>query len=278
MKHERRSSRTGAADLSTTFGRPVTIVVADNEWMFRASLRQLLTAPPPVVKDVYGVDIGDGFKVVGESGSGLDTMAIVEATKPDLLLLDIDLPQMSGLDVIRGLQPFRGTMRTIILAGVIKRADLLKAVQLGVRGVVLKDAATEVLFEAIVSVLTGRCWLDQALVADLMEIVSVLPDPATTPGDRRPFGLTRREREVLTLVAAGYPNKEIAKACAVSEETIKHHLTRIFDKVGASNRLELAVFATESGLITGSVAPSPSTGSSQAGPAPQVLRNLVTSG
>jgi two-component system, NarL family, nitrate/nitrite response regulator NarL len=277
MKQERRSSRTGAADLSTMFGRAVTIVVADNEWMFRASLRQLLTAPPPVVKDVYGVDIGDGFNVVGESGSGLDTMAIVESTKPDLLLLDVDLPQMSGLDVIRGLQPFRGTMRTIILAGVIKRGDLLKAVQLGVRGVVLKDAATEVLFEAIVAVLTGRCWLDQVLVADLMEIVSALPDPATTACDRRPFGLTRREREVMTLVAAGYPNKEIAKTCAVSEETIKHHLTRIFDKVGASNRLELAVFATESGLITGPAAPSPAS-SPQSAHAPQVLRDLVTSG
>jgi two-component system nitrate/nitrite response regulator NarL len=276
MKHQRRSASTRAGDLSTTFGRPVTIVVADNEWMFRASLRQLLTAPPAVIKEVYRVDIGDGFTVVGEGGSGVTTMAIVESTRPDLLLLDIDLPQMSGLDVIRGLQPFRSTMQTIILAGVVKRSDLLNAVQLGVRGIVLKDAATEVLFEAIVSVMMGRYWLDQALVADLMEIVSALPQPGAT-SDRRPFGLTRREREVLALVAAGYSNKEIAKACAVSEETIKHHLTRMFDKVGASNRLELALFATESGLITEPAAPSvPS--SQHIASAPQVLRDLVTSG
>ena len=276
MKHDRRSM-TGGCDISTSFGRAVTIVVADNEWMFRASLRQLLTAPPPVVKEVYGVDIGNGFQIVGEAGSGQDATAIVKSTKPDLLLLDVDLPQMSGLDVIRGLQSFGGAMRTIVLANVIKRSELLNAVQLGVRGVVLKDAATEVLFEAIVSVMVGRFWLDQALVADLMEIVSTLPHPSTSAVDRRPFGLTRREREVLELVVAGYSNKEIAKTCAVSEETIKHHLTRMFDKVGASNRLELALFATESGLITGLGTP-PATSSPQAVRAPEVPRDLVTSG
>jgi two-component system, NarL family, nitrate/nitrite response regulator NarL len=276
MKHDRRS-RTEGGDISTSFGRAVTIVVADNEWMYRASLRQLLTAPPPVVKDVYGVDIGNGFQIVGEAGSGQDAMAIVKSTKPDLLLLDVDLPRMSGIDVIRGLQSLRGAMRTIILASVIKRTELMAAVQLGVRGVVLKDAATEVLFEAIVSVMVGRFWLDQALVADLMEIVSTLPHPATSTVDRRPFGLTRREREVLELVVAGYPNKEIAKTCAVSEETIKHHLTRMFDKVGASNRLELALFATESGLISGLGTPA-ATSSPQAARAPQVPPDLVTSG
>src|SRR5207249_1009849 len=154
-----------------TFGRPATIVIADDEWMFRASLRQLLTAPPSVIKDVYGVDIGGGFTVVGEAGSGEDTIAIVQSTTPDLLLLDMDMPRMSGLDVIRALQSVRGTMGTLILAGDIGKSDLFKAVQLGVRGVVLKDATTEILFEGLVSVLGGRYWLDQTLVADLMEMV-----------------------------------------------------------------------------------------------------------
>jgi len=231
-------------------GRPTSLVVADDEWMFRASLRQLLTAPPPVVKDVYGVDIGSGFTVVGESGTGEETVTAVQATAPDLLLLDLDMPRMSGLDVLRALQPVRGRTGILILAGDIRKADLFTAIQLGVRGVVLKDAATDVLFQAIVSVLVGRYWLDQSLVANLMEVIGTLANPANPGACRRPFGLTPREREVLTLVVGGYPNKEIARLCAVSEETVKHHLTRIFDKVGASNRLELALFATESGLVT----------------------------
>jgi two-component system, NarL family, nitrate/nitrite response regulator NarL len=255
MSHDPKVPGT-AAVATTVPGRASNIVIADDEWMFRASLRQLLTAPPLVVKDVYGVDIGAGFTVVGEAGSGEETIAVVDSTTPDLLLLDLDMPRMSGLDVIRALAGASGGRpRTLILAGDIRKADLFKAVQLGVRGVVLKDAATDVLFEAMVSVLMGRYWLDQGLVADLMEIVGTLATPANSGTCTRPFGLTRREREVLGFVVAGYANKEIAQTCAVSEETVKHHLTRIFDKVGASNRLELAILATESGLVTAPAGP-----------------------
>src|SRR5918996_6522436 len=85
-------------------GRAANIVIADDEWMFRACLRQLLTAPPAVIKDVYGIDIGAGFTVVGEAGTGEDTVSIVEATKPELLLLDLEMPRMWGLDVLRALK------------------------------------------------------------------------------------------------------------------------------------------------------------------------------
>src|SRR5437762_8078268 len=95
--------------------RAATVVVADDECMFRASLRHLLTAPPAVVKDVYGVDIGAGFQVIGEAGTGEETIAVVGSTTPDLLLLDLSMPRMSGLDALRGLQGCRSTMRTIIL-------------------------------------------------------------------------------------------------------------------------------------------------------------------
>jgi two-component system, NarL family, nitrate/nitrite response regulator NarL len=255
--------------------RAAAIVIADDEWMFRASLRQLLTAPPTVIKEAYGVDVGAGFNVVGEAGNGADAIAIVRSAAPDLLLLDLDMPRMSGLDVVRELQEVRGRMNTLILAGDIDKSELLKAVQLGVRAIVLKDAATEVLFEAIVSVLMGRSWLDQTLAADLMEIAGALASQANPATGRRPFDLTPRERDVLNLVVAGCSNKEIARACAVSEETIKHHLTRIFAKVGASNRLELALLATESGLVTGSGPAAPAV---QTPDAPGVLRPVITSG
>jgi two-component system nitrate/nitrite response regulator NarL len=256
--------------MPTSLGRAATIVVADDEWMFRASLRQLLTAPGPVIKDLYGVDTGNGFNVVGEAGSGQDTLVVVESTKPDLLLLDLDMPRLSGLDVLRALQSARATLPTVALTGNIRKSELLSAVQLGVRGVVLKDAPTEVLFEAILTVLVGRHWLDRRLIADLMEMVSAMAHPSNPAACRRPFGLTRREREVLELVVAGCSNKEIAQACAVSEETVKHHLTRMFDKVGASSRLELAMIATKSGLVS-EPAGTASSRSAQSPPPPGVL-------
>jgi two-component system nitrate/nitrite response regulator NarL len=226
----------------------VRVVVADDEPIFRASLRQLLTAPPSVIHDVYGIEVGAGFDVVGEAGNGHDTIAAVQSAKPELLLLDLGMPGLSGLSALRELQNFSGTMRTIVLSGHITKAHLQTAIQLGVRGIVRKDESTELLFEAIMRVMAGQHWLGQSLVTELMELVrtsSQSPNSAV----RQPFGLTPRERQVLSLVAAGFPNKEIARTCAVSEETIKHHLTRVFDKVGASNRIELARMASQVGLL-----------------------------
>jgi two-component system, NarL family, nitrate/nitrite response regulator NarL len=229
--------------------RPVRVVLADDECMFRASLRQLLSAPPSVISDVYHIDVGPGFDVVGEAGSGEETIAAVTSGRPDILLLDLSMPRMSGLGALRELQTTGNAVRTLILAGDVSRAHLVSAVQLQVDGFVLKDEPTDVFFRAIMSVLAGQPWVGQRLVADLLEVVR---SATRSDAQRQPFGLTRREREVLGLVVAGYANKEIARSCAVSEETIKHHLTRMFDKLGASNRLELAMVATEAGLIADS--------------------------
>jgi len=233
-----------------TGDRPVTVVLADDECMFRVSLRHLLTAPPSVIRDVYGVEVSRGFEVVGEASSGEETIAVVEAVTPDLLLLDLSMPRKSGLEALCEMGSHRDRMRTIMLTGVIDRPNLLTAVRLGVRGLLIKDSTTEVLFQAIVAVMGGRLWFGQTLVSDLVELVRSLSQPAEAPGARQPQrpALTPREREVLALVVAGCTNKEIASRFRVSDETIKHHLTRMFDKVGASNRLELAVKATQSGF------------------------------
>jgi DNA-binding NarL/FixJ family response regulator len=223
-------------------------VLADDECMFRASLRHLLTVPPPVINDVYGVHVGPGFEVVGEAGSGEDTVSVVQAVTPDLLIVDLSMPRMTGLEALSELQAFRDSMRTIMLAGTIERPHLLSAVRLGVHGLVVKDSATELLFEAIVAVMGGRYWSGQTLMSDLVELVRTLSAPSGPSANQQHSGLTPREREVLALVVAGCTNKEIATKFSVSEETIKHHLTRMFDKVGASNRLELAMKATQGGF------------------------------
>src|SRR5437867_5442562 len=142
MDHTRYPFGTDRGRTLARLDRPATIVVADDEGIFRASLRQLLTAPPSVIRDVYGIDVGAGLTVVGEAGSGEDTVALVESTRPDLLLLDLDMPRMSGLNAVRALQAAHSTLRIVILAGDIRKLELFNAVQLGVRGIVLKHATT----------------------------------------------------------------------------------------------------------------------------------------
>jgi DNA-binding NarL/FixJ family response regulator len=229
---------------------PIRVVLSDDECLFRASLRQLLAVPPQVSRDVYGVDVGPGFEVVGEAGTGEETVRVVDATRPDILLLDLSMPRMSGLEALRELVKHRETMRTILLAGTIDRQHLLTAVYLGVRGVLLKDVTTELMFEAMISVVAGQHWLDQTLIADLLEGVRPLIESSTAAGGSRSYGLTARERQVLTMIVAGQPNKEIARACSVSEQTIKHHITRMLSKMGASNRVELAMLAARHGLVS----------------------------
>ena len=231
-------------------GKATRVVLADNHSIFRASLRQLLSVPPLTIKEVYSVDVGTGFQVVGEAGTGEEAVRVVESVKPDLLLVDLAMPRMSGLEALGELKGHADRMRTILLAAAIDKLQLLTAVQLGVGGVILKDSTTEVLFEAIVSVLAGQYFLGRTLISDLIEAVRPLIDSSRAQGGKLAFGLTPREREVLTLVSAGCANKEIARQCAVSEETVKHHLTRIFDKLGASNRTELAMLAARHGLDT----------------------------
>jgi two-component system, NarL family, nitrate/nitrite response regulator NarL len=228
--------------------RPVRVVLADDECLFRASLRQLLSVPPSVLRDVYGVDVGAGFEVVGEAGSGQETIQVVRTTSPDLLLVDLSMPCMTGLEAVRGLGG-GGEARTIVLAGHMDRTDLLKAVQLGVRGMLLKDAPTEVLFEAIMTVLAGRYWVGATLMTDLLETVRPLIPSADRSAADTPWKLTARERQVLAMVAAAHGNKEIARRFSLSEETVKHHLTRLFAKVGAATRLELAMLATQHGIV-----------------------------
>jgi DNA-binding NarL/FixJ family response regulator len=144
-------------------------VISDDECLFRTSLRQLLAVPPQVIESVYGVDVGAGFDVVGEAASGEDTVRVVEATRPDLLLLDVCMPRMSGIDVLRELGSNGSAPRTILLTGSLTEQAALSAIRLGVQGLVVKEAPAELLFEAIASVIAGRYWIDRTVISDLVE-------------------------------------------------------------------------------------------------------------
>jgi DNA-binding NarL/FixJ family response regulator len=230
--------------------QPLRVVIADDECLFRTSLRQLLATPPGVLDSVYGVNVGAGFDVVGEAASGDETVRVVEAGRPDLLLLDICMPRMSGLDVLRELSLEHRGLRSILLTGSLTEQAVLSAVRLGARGLVLKDATAELLFEAIASVMAGGYWLDRSVISSLVEATRPLLDsPVAT--NAAAVRLTAREREVLTLVVGGLSNRDIARKFALSEETVKHHLTHLYAKIGASNRHELALLASRRGIEHG---------------------------
>lgn len=230
-------------------GRPMRVVLADDECLFRASLRQLLAAPASTITDVYGVDVRAGFEVVGEAGTGEDTIRVVQSTRPDILLLDLSMPRMSGLDALRELAAAGCSPPALVLAGTIDRPQLLAAVHLGARGLLLKNVTTELLFEAMMCVCAGQYWLEQTLVTDLLESIRPIIQSSSAAGGHLSYGLTPRERDILAILAGGASNKEIAQACSLSEQTVKHHLTRIFDKVGASSRVELVMLAKRQGLV-----------------------------
>ena len=213
----------------------VRILIADDHHIFRAGLKRLLEGEP-------------GFTVVGEAADGDEAVRLVQQLLPDILLLDLAMPRMSGLEVLRELGGGGTRVRTILLTAAIDRTEVVAALQLGASGVVLKESATELLFKSIRSVMAGECWVGRDSVTDLVRALRE-SRPAGPEGARSTFGLTPREREILSSVVAGYTNREIAQKFSLSEDTVKHHLSNIFDKVGASNRVELTLFAVHHGLL-----------------------------
>jgi DNA-binding NarL/FixJ family response regulator len=155
---------------------------------------------------------------------------------------------MPGLEALRELARQRATTRVILLTAAIEKRQILEALQIGARGVVMKDAATQILLKAIHAVMEGEFWVDREPVKDAMQYLREHAG-APTHEKAKSYGLTRREIEILGTIVSGLSNKEIAQKFSLSEDTVKHHLTNIFDKVGVSSRLELALFAINNRLI-----------------------------
>jgi two-component system nitrate/nitrite response regulator NarL len=231
-------------------GRPARVLLADEDGLFRSNLRRLLDAPASILGEVYGVELAQRIEVVGEAGTGDEAIQLARGTEADLLIMGLRLPGRPGLAALAEIAVHDAAPRIVLLSVDITRSELAEAIRLGVRGVVLKNASAQLLLEAIRWVLEGRCWIDHALITDIIEtarpLIQSSPEAARLGGRAR---LTKREREVLGLIVAGYANKEIARASSVTEDSIKHHLTRIYEKLGVSNRVELATFATAHHLL-----------------------------
>jgi DNA-binding NarL/FixJ family response regulator len=210
----------------------VGILIADDHPLFREGLRRVLETEP-------------GFRVLGEAADGEQTLELARQLEPKILLLDIRMPKLSGLEVLRELKTLAIPIRTLVLTAALEKDQMVEALQLDARGIILKHAPTEVLFKGIRSVLAGRFWVCHESVSNLVQaLLEFEPRPAAAP-NRQKFALSEPETEVLALIVSGYTNQGIAKKLAISEHTVKHHLTNIFDKLGVSNRLELVLFSLD---------------------------------
>ena len=207
----------------------IRIGIVDDHEIFRAGLRRLLSTE-------------GGFEVVAEAADGHEASALVEAAHPDVLLLDVAMPRKGGLEALRSLGG--SSTRVVLLTAGIHPSDLLRAMQLGVRGIVRKDSAPQVLIEGIYRVAAGKYWIGAGVADDL---AAALKQVGTNPAPE--FGLTLRELEVVTGIVAGETNRDMATRLGISEQTVKHHLSSIFDKTGVSTRLELALLAIRQGLV-----------------------------
>jgi two-component system, NarL family, nitrate/nitrite response regulator NarL len=208
----------------------------DDHAIFREGLKTLLAGQPE-------------FLVVGEAGDGDEARKLVETLKPDVLLLDLVMPKMGGLDVLKALADSRCKARTVLLSGAIEGDEITKAFELGAMGVVLKDSATSaLLFQCIRAVMAGQYWIGRQIVANLVETLRQQRSAEKKAAPKN-YGLTPREMEIMKAAVSGCSNKEIAAQCSISEQTVKHHITSMFDKLGVYNRLELTLFAFHHGLI-----------------------------
>jgi DNA-binding NarL/FixJ family response regulator len=225
---------------------PIRIVIADDHPIFREGLIKLLETRPEL-------------KVIGAANDGDEALPLVEQLQPDLLLLDLAMPRIGGLLALRELKESKSTTRILLLTAAIEQADIVTAFQLGAQGVVLKDTASDVLFKSIQTVMAGRYWVGRKPVADLATTMREISANSPAP-TRKHFGLTPRELEIISLILGGLSNGDIASKFAISEKTVKHHLTNIFDKLGVSNRLELALFALHHKLEPAGAPASPDPG------------------
>ena len=216
----------------------VRIVIADDHPIVRDGLKKLLL-------------LEDDFEVVGEASDGREVLDKVQELDPDVLLLDLRMPNLDGLAALQALQQTNKRTRVIVLTASEDKNEFVQAMKLGCSGIVLKQTAPDLIVKSIRKVNSGEIWLDSHTTAAVMRQFSTGLEgsgsgPAGKGRERSP--LSTREREIVALVAQGYKNKEMAEKMFISEQTVKNHLHNIFDKLGVSDRLELALYAIHKGL------------------------------
>jgi DNA-binding NarL/FixJ family response regulator len=186
---------------------------------------------------------------VGEASDGSEVIGLSRRLKPDIVLLDL-LMRTHGLKVLEDLALGATSegLKVIVLTGTADKNQIVEALRLGARGVVLKHSATQVLVECIDAVMHDQFWVGLETVSDLVQYSTGLVRASQEEARKRRFGLTNRELEIVSAIVAGFSNGAIASHFTIRLDTVKHHLSNIYDKLGVSTRLELSTFARSNKL------------------------------
>ncbi len=217
-------------------GATVRILIASSRGIIRDSLRKLL-------------ETERHFRVVGEAAEVAEAVKATRQLKPDILVVDLAAPHYTDFEALRELESSSVSVRALLLTDGIEKDLLIQALRVGARGIVLKESTTQLLIKAIYSVMTGQYWLGRESVSSLIDVLRDVLYGRNGGQTQKAFGLTPRQLQIVSTVVAGYSNRDIAKKFSLSENTVKHHLTDIFDKLGVSSRLELALFAVNHDLL-----------------------------
>src|SRR6266566_5536658 len=239
---ENNASPGGPSGIGVPTKSKIRIVVADDHPIFRDGLCKLFA-------------LEDDFEVVAQAQDGRQVLDVLQQYEPDILLLDLKMPGLDGLATLQRLQIAKNKTRVIVLTASDDKNEFVQAMKLGTSGIVLKQTATELLIKSIRKVHAGEIWLDSHTTAAVIrqfvanDVETPVPSPLTAPPrERERSPLSHREREIVALVAQGFKNKEMAEKMFISEQTVKNHLHNIFDKLGVSDRLELALYAIHNNL------------------------------
>lgn len=210
----------------------VNVMITDDHSMIREGLKQLL-------------ELEGDFKVVAEAADGVECINKLEEVTPDVLLLDINMPNMNGLEVLQKMKEKKIKVKVLVLTIHSEIEYLLKAVDIGVNGYLLKDSESAELKKAINAVVNGENYIQPSLIP-VLNAKMIDRDKDTVKIE----SLTRRELEVLKNMSYGMYNKEIAEKLDISERTVKNHISNIFKKIEVTDRTQAAVFAIRNNLIT----------------------------
>jgi two-component system, NarL family, nitrate/nitrite response regulator NarL len=222
--------------MSTT---PIRVLIADGQPIVLEGLRAVLNRQP-------------SLEIVAEAADGIEAIDKSVHLDPDIVLMDVKLPKVDGLTVLRSIQTRAPRSKVILFASADNKDDFVEAMKLGCCGILLKDASTSLIEKSIQKVYAGEIWLDSTTTA---AVIRQFASPAEFPAahangksNRERAQLSQREREIIVLIAQGYKNKEIAEKMFITEQTVKNHLHNVFDKLGVSDRLELALYAIHNSL------------------------------
>lgn len=219
--------------------RPVRVVLADDQRLVRESLSTLL-------------GLLDGIELVGNAADGREALELVETRRPDVVLMDLRMPRLDGIETIRRLRETHPDVRVIALTTFADDESVLGALRAGARGYLTKDSGGDQIRDAILAVASGEAALDPAVqhhvVAALASDGPAEEERASAP--ELPAGLTPREAEVLALIAEGLTNAEIAQRLVVSPTTVKSHVNHLFTKAGLRDRAQAVNFAYRTGIAT----------------------------